>query len=459
MNRFRRMTLLLLAGVLVIIFVALGIVYMQQGAKQRELEEQINKLSLTLRKPLPSAEKLQADYDEVSRSLTPLTREGALDIYRYIDIIVSIAEESGIDVGPDSGKFHIPAQNLVRKEKVGESNYQVLSFQNIRVQGDNNSVMAFISNLESGEKLKALVLRRVDTSRVELERTEEEDRKAELNDVQSAVIAMMVDNGLATIPNPIDYAGGTAVNLLGDDPDTTETVEGFPDITTTVADKGYMGTGNPRNGYVLYEHDKVDPDDAITYTTVSYASMSRTKYYYTCEADGIVRQFDGPDVATATEYHLTNAEFSNVQSAVIAMMVDNGLAAIPKPIDYAGGIAVNLLGDNPDTTETVEGFPDIATTATEKGYTGIDTPRNGYVLYKHDKIDPDDTTTYSTVYYISILGTEWYYTCEADGIVRQWSGPDVATATEYPHGEGGDKVKVEVIATLDVDIFTRPGGD
>jgi len=461
------MGLLFLVGFLVIIFVALGIVYLQQGARQRELGEKINHLSLTLLKPLPTTEKLQEEYDKVNRYVSPLTREGALDIYRYIDIIVGIAEESGIDVDPDSGKLNIPAQNVVGEEKIGAGNYQVLSFNDIRVQGDYDSVMAFISNLESGETLKTLVLKTADTSQVALKiSAEEKAKRAEFNEVQSAVIAMMVDNALAEIPNPINYAGGTAPNLMGDDPDTPVTVEGFLDITTTAADKGYTGTGTPKDGYVLYEHDKIDPDDTTTCSTVSYISTLETTYYYTCEANGTVRQFDGPDVATATEY-LTNAEFKNVQSAVIAMMVDNALAEIPIPMNYAGGTATNLMGDDPETAETVEGFPNITTTAAGKGYTGTDTPpRDGYVLYQHDKIDPDDTTTYTTVSYIfvlgieeyiDVLGTEYYYTCEADGTVRQFDGPDVATATEYPYSE--EQVKIETIATLDVNIYTKPGGE
>ncbi len=315
LNRFRRMGLLFVVGIIVIVGVALGIVYMQQGARQRELGEQINKLSLTLLKPLPGAEELQIEYDKINSFLSPLTREGDLDIFRYIDIIVGIAEESGIDVDPDSDKFNIPAQNLVTEEKVGEGDYQVLSFNNIRVQGDYDSVMAFISNLESGDTLKTMALKRADTSQVELTRTLVEGvRGVEFRKVQSAVIAMMVDNALAEIPDPINYAGGTATNLMGDNPDTATTVEGFPDITMAVADKGYTGAGSARNGYVLYQHSTIDPDNTTIYYVVSYLFMLgtdeyidvlRTEYYYTCEADGIVRQFDGPDVTTAMEYPLS----------------------------------------------------------------------------------------------------------------------------------------------------------
>ena len=459
------MGLLFFVGIIVIVGVALGIVYMQQGARQRELGEQINKLSLTLLKQLPGAEELQIEYDEINRSLTPLTREGDLDIVGYIDIIVGIAEESGIDVDPESGKIKIPPQNMVGEETVGEGNYQVLSFTNIMVQGDYDNVMAFISSLESGKTLETMVLKEVATSQIELKvGDEEEARWAEFKEVQSAVIALMVDNALAEIPNPMNYAGGIATNLMGDDPDTTITVEGFVDITTTAADRGYTGTEIPRDGYVLYEHDKIDLDDTTIYSTVSYISKAETMYYYTIEANGILRQFDGPDVATATEY-LVSEEFRNVQSAVIAMMVDNALTEIPDPINYAGGTATNFMGDEPETTETVEGFPDITKTAADKGYTGTSNPRDGYVLYQHDKIDSGDTTMYTTVSYILALGTEeyidvlkteYYYTVEANGVVRQFDGPDVATAAEYPYS---GKVRIETVAILSVGIYTKHGGD
>jgi hypothetical protein len=177
-----------------------------------------------------------------------------------------------------------------------------------------------------------------------------------------------------------------------------------------------------------------------------------TEYYYTCEADGTVRQFDGPDVATATEYPISKwearrTEMYNISLAVIAMMTDN-ITEIPNPISYAGGTATNYMGDDPDTEETVEGFPDITTTAAERDYTGTGTPRDGYVLYGHDKISTDNTTHFETVSYIHLLTTEYYYTCEADGTVRQFDGPDVATAIEY--------VDIETVATLDVDLYTKP---
>ena len=43
-------------------------------------------------------------------------------------------------------------------------------------------------------------------------------------------------------------------------------------------------------------------DGEVLYGTNKYLSMDTTQYYYTCESDGSIRQFDGADVTTATEY-------------------------------------------------------------------------------------------------------------------------------------------------------------
>ncbi len=172
-DRLRRMGLLFLIGFLVIIYFALGFLYFQQGTKQTELEEQIAKLNITVSKPLPSAEEMLAEYDEINDYLSPMSMEAALDT------IVGIASESGIDVDLDGDKFRIP-KAAIREEKVGKGNYQVLSFRSIHVQGSDDSVMAFISVLDSGEALKTMVLKRVDIHQIEIpSEDEEEETKTE----------------------------------------------------------------------------------------------------------------------------------------------------------------------------------------------------------------------------------------------------------------------------------------
>ncbi len=439
------MGFLIVVGIFLIIYVALGFLYYQQGAKQEDLREQINNLRVVVSKPLPSAANLNEEYDDVNIALLPLEVPGALAI------LVDIAEASGINVDPASDKFDVPPPGGTVEQTVGGGTYQVLAFRSVRVQGDYESVMAFVSDLDSGKTMETMVLKNVNIGWTALAVSpEEQKRREEFRNVSLAVIAMMTDN-ITEIPNPINYAGGTATSYMGDDPDTEETVEGFPDITTTAAERGYTGTGTPRDGYVLYEHDKILADNTTQFETVSHMPALTTEYYYTCEADGTVRQFDGADVATATEYpsskwEARRTEMYNVSVAVIAMMTDNGLSVLPVPLEYAGGIATNDMGSTLTT-----GFPDIATTAAEKGYTGTGTPRDGYVLYEHDKISTDNTTRFNTASYIHLLTTEYYYTCEADGTVRQFDGADVATALEY--------VDIESVATLDVDLYTKPLGD
>jgi len=299
---------LILGGLILIIYVALGVLYLQQSAQQKGFEKQIVKLGAIIAKPLPSAEELQANYENVTQALTPWTD------YDAVGIIVSIAEENGIDIDVASGKFSVPSATI-SQVKVGGGNYQVRSFKNISVQGDHDNVMAFISDLDSGKTLETMVLKRVATSEVEVIFTGVEgDRRAEFRTVVSAVIAMMSDNGLSKIPNPMKFADGVAANLAGDDPDTEETVEGFPDITTTAITRGYTGNATPRVGFVLYEHDKILTDNATQFETVSYINGLTTKYYYTCEADGTVRQFDGANVLTATEY--LGSEESKMETVV-----------------------------------------------------------------------------------------------------------------------------------------------
>ncbi len=170
--RFRQSGVLLFIGFLLIIYIAFGFVYWQQSSKQSELEEQVTKISLIVAKPLASKEKLQAEYDEVNLSLASMTDSDA------IAILVGIAEKSGIDTDPDSDKLIVPSA-AVREEKVGEGTYQVFSFKNVSAQGDYATVMAFISDLDSGETQETIVLKRVNINQIEVKGEGEEETRTE----------------------------------------------------------------------------------------------------------------------------------------------------------------------------------------------------------------------------------------------------------------------------------------
>ncbi|GAI49075.1 unnamed protein product, partial [marine sediment metagenome] len=139
------MGFLIAIGIFLIIYAALGFLYVQQGAKQEDLREQINKLRIVVSKQLPNPEKLNAEYDDVNLALSPL------EVPAAIAVLVGIAEESGINVDPASGKFNVPAPGGTATQTVGGGTYQVLPFKKIRVKGDHDSVMAFISDLDSGK--------------------------------------------------------------------------------------------------------------------------------------------------------------------------------------------------------------------------------------------------------------------------------------------------------------------
>jgi len=170
--RFRQSGVLLFIGFLLIIYIAFGFVYFQQGLKQKDLEEQVAKISSIVDKKLPKKEELQAEYAEINSALAPMEDEDA------IAILVSIAEKSGIDT--DSDKLSVPSA-AVREEKVGGGTYQVFSFKNVSAQGSYDSVMAFISDLDSGEtpETKTMVLKRVDIRQIEVKGEGEEGTRIE----------------------------------------------------------------------------------------------------------------------------------------------------------------------------------------------------------------------------------------------------------------------------------------
>ncbi|MFC2067293.1 type II secretion system protein [Chloroflexota bacterium] len=115
-------------------------------------------------------------------------------------------------------------------------------------------------------------------------------------------------------------------------------------------------------------------------------------------------------------------EFHNISAAVTAMMVDNGISTIPNPTNAAGGIAyndMNWVDASPD-----RGFPDFTTDGTDKGYED-DTIQVGYVLYGHVKVLTATTT--ANVTYVNTPQTQYYYTCESDGLVRQWDDASMTT--------------------------------
>jgi len=299
-----RAVFIIFIGVLVILYIAMGIIYFQNGPAQRGLREQIVKLEAVLARPIPGVEKLQEEYNRVNTALIPK------ELPEVLKKLVGIARESGIDVDSDTQKFTIPPPDAPRIEKVGESSYEVLTFRSVHVEGDYDSVMAFISDLDSGKTLETMVLKNLQITQSEVKyEGEEAARRAEFREVSSAVIEMMAANNITGIPNPKSYDGGIGINDMSSFPDTVSWWTGSPGGKVTDPDGTSYAVGD-KAGYRLYGHD-IEADSSQT-NLVNYITTAQTEYYYTCEADGTVRQF--ADVAAATEY--TGSDEARTELAV-----------------------------------------------------------------------------------------------------------------------------------------------
>jgi len=309
-SRYWATSSLLIIGIILIIYIALGFIYFQQGPKQQGVQEQIDQLTAVLSRPLPDIAELQAEYDKVTTLLIPKDPKDA------IALLVGIAHKNGIDVSEEAGKFLIPSAGNPTSVTIGSNTYQVLSFDNILVQGEPDNVTSFITDLDTGDTLDIMVLTKVILAEnlVVNYTGGEADRREEFRQVVEAVQEMIADNNITSIQNPINFTGGTAANIMGDDPDTPDVFEGFPDTITST--KGYSGNATPRDGYVLYQHDRITPENTVQFTTVDYYSSLITEYFYTSESDGTVRQWDGSDVLTANEFAESEGSRSEIKVIV-----------------------------------------------------------------------------------------------------------------------------------------------
>ncbi len=307
-TRLRRTGFLFLIGIFLIIYLGLGIIYFQQGPKQNELNEAIAKQSVIAAKPLPLADNLKAEYDLVKQALNPVTD------YAVLEILVKIAKASGINVADEAGKFNIPPPSKIIEVKIGDGKYQVLPIRNIKVQGKYDDVLAFVADLDAGKTLPTMVLKKAVISQVAvMYEGAEKERRQEWRDVQAAVNAMMLENALPAIPHARNFTGEVAFDDMTVFPDAlsdwTEETGGKP------ADpKGNKYTDGDKVGYLLFGHDIIA--DGRQTNLVNYLKVKTTKYYYTCEANGTVRQFDGPAVGGAIEYRGSEEALTETQATV-----------------------------------------------------------------------------------------------------------------------------------------------
>ena len=102
----------------------------------------------------------------------------------------------------------------------------------------------------------------------------------ELSNVQAAVTAMMVDNNLTRLPNPVTVA--------------TSDMSAFPDTTESpskgVDPKGNSYDARDKAGFILYQHDIIGGDGSNSIGLVNYVASRTVQGTYTVDTQGTVTQ-------------------------------------------------------------------------------------------------------------------------------------------------------------------------
>ena len=120
------------------------------------------------------------------------------------------------------------------------------------------------------------------------------DAGIEYESIKTAVVSMMVDNGLPTLPNPVSAIASPCTT-------GTQDMAAFPDSSSVIAvDKINDPNGTPyvegvdplgdKAGFILYSHDTLAGDDQVQ--LVNYVAGSTTTYCYRVNATGAVFKYD-----------------------------------------------------------------------------------------------------------------------------------------------------------------------
>jgi len=112
-------------------------------------------------------------------------------------------------------------------------------------------------------------------------RGETEAGETELSNIQSAVVAMMTDNGVKTLPTAVNI---TATNNMSQFPDTTPVASKSPDAD------GDNFTAGDGMGYVLFQHDIDGSSPGANTSLVNYVATQYTKGTYRVDELGTVEQ-------------------------------------------------------------------------------------------------------------------------------------------------------------------------
>jgi len=116
------------------------------------------------------------------------------------------------------------------------------------------------------------------------------------------------------------------------------------------------------------------------------------------------------------EEEAKDTEFSNIQAAVSAMMVDNAMSLLITPVTDADAGTAGIQG-----TKNMAAFPDTTANTAKgtdvEGNTYDASDGVGFILYQHDRIAGGGTANLSN--YVATATTAYYYVVDAQGTVTQ----------------------------------------
>ena len=124
-----------------------------------------------------------------------------------------------------------------------------------------------------------------------LGRGEDEARRTEFHDISTAVTALLTENNLSSLPNPV--SANTAPCTTG-----TQDMSAYPDTVSNAGgadntndpDSNAYGA-NDKDGYLLHSHD-LTGNNVLDTTLINYINFDNTTFCYTIVTNGTVRQYD-----------------------------------------------------------------------------------------------------------------------------------------------------------------------
>jgi len=116
---------------------------------------------------------------------------------------------------------------------------------------------------------------------------EDEAKDTEFATIQASVHAMMVDNEIATLPTPVDTTRTNDMELFPDTSATAAAGAGAKDVDVAGSDYELAD----KDGYILYQHDRIGDGDA-TISLTNYVATDETAYWYTVDDAGTITQYD-----------------------------------------------------------------------------------------------------------------------------------------------------------------------